>query len=116
MASLHYVVLHHKGIPEPHYDLMFETSPGSELATWRTSDWPLHHGSALARLADHRRAYLDYEGPVSGNRGTVKRITTGTYLLATNRDGLFEATLSDTGTELTFIKDGPERWVCYFGS
>ena len=31
------------------------------------------------RLADHRLAYLDYEGPVSGNRGFVERLDRGTY-------------------------------------
>ena len=30
-------------------------------------------------LADHRLAYLDHEGPVSGNRGFVKRLDFGTY-------------------------------------
>src|SRR5262249_41898667 len=30
-------------------------------------------------LGDHRLAYLDYEGPVSGNRGTVRRVDRGTY-------------------------------------
>ena len=30
-------------------------------------------------LADHRRAYLDYEGEVSRNRGEVIRIAAGAY-------------------------------------
>jgi len=29
------------------------------------------------RLEDHRPLYLDYEGPISGNRGTVKRLSYG---------------------------------------
>jgi hypothetical protein len=29
------------------------------------------------RIADHRPAYLDYQGPVSGNRGTVSRLGEG---------------------------------------
>ncbi len=32
------------------------------------------------RLPDHRIAYLDYEGPVSNNRGTVRCVDRGTYL------------------------------------
>ncbi|MCE9524843.1 MAG: hypothetical protein K8R36_02165, partial [Planctomycetales bacterium] len=28
---------------------------------------------------DHRLAYLEYEGPVSGNRGTVSRVEEGEY-------------------------------------
>jgi hypothetical protein len=31
------------------------------------------------RLADHRLAYLDYEGPLSGERGNVTRIDGGTF-------------------------------------
>ena len=31
------------------------------------------------RLPDHRKHYLDYEGEVSGDRGTVSRIDSGTY-------------------------------------
>jgi hypothetical protein len=29
------------------------------------------------RIADHRPAYLTYEGPVSGDRGTVTRLASG---------------------------------------
>ena len=31
------------------------------------------------RSFDHRRLYLDYEGPVSGNRGQVTRHDGGTF-------------------------------------
>lgn len=30
-------------------------------------------------LADHRLIYLDYEGEVSGQRGRVRRVDSGTY-------------------------------------
>jgi hypothetical protein len=33
----------------------------------------------VRRIADHRLAYLDYEGAVSGDRGTVRRVDAGTY-------------------------------------
>jgi hypothetical protein len=33
------------------------------------------------RLADHRLAYLDYEGEVSDNRGTVTRVAAGEFEL-----------------------------------
>ena len=32
------------------------------------------------RLPDHRKHYLDYEGEITDNRGTVFRIDNGTYL------------------------------------
>ena len=42
----------------------------------------LHAGQRLeaARIADHRPAYLTYEGPVSGDRGTVRRLARGTVV------------------------------------
>jgi hypothetical protein len=36
---------------------------------------------AAEQLGDHRIAYLDYEGEVSGGRGSVIRVAAGTYKL-----------------------------------
>jgi len=74
---LKYVILFHDRVPSPHFDLMFETEPGSALATWRSPAWPLLQPGVLTKLQDHRRDYLEYEGPVSGDRGQVKRISAG---------------------------------------
>ncbi len=72
-----FVVLEHEwnGV---HWDFMLERS--GVLKTWAV-DLPLEPGRELParRLADHRIAYLDYEGPISGNRGRVRRIDAGTY-------------------------------------
>jgi hypothetical protein len=42
---------------------------------------PLAPGNEVAavQLADHRHAYLDYEGELSGERGTVIRVAEGSY-------------------------------------
>ncbi|HEY2586483.1 MAG TPA: hypothetical protein VGI81_12030 [Tepidisphaeraceae bacterium] len=77
MPPLRYAVLHHSNVSEPHYDLMFETLPGSMLATWRSATWPIEAITPLKRLRDHRRLYLDYEGDLSDGRGTVSRIADG---------------------------------------
>lgn len=74
---LRFVVLHHTGVAEPHYDVMVETSPGLLLSTWRAPNWPPRDGDVWTRLEDHRRAYLDYEGPISGGRGEVRRVAAG---------------------------------------
>jgi DNA polymerase Ligase (LigD) len=72
-----FVILEHDH-PTLHWDLMLES--GDVLRTWRLAEPPEHAGPIGATsLADHRRAYLDYEGPVSGNRGTVKRWDAGTF-------------------------------------
>lgn len=73
-----FVLLEHRwnGV---HWDLMLED--GNALRTWAI-DAPIVAGVDLpARaLAAHRRAYLDYEGPISGGRGTVRRIDRGLYV------------------------------------
>jgi hypothetical protein len=73
-----FVLLEHRwdGV---HYDLMLEGTHA--LHTWAI-DAPVAAGAELpARaLADHRLAYLDYEGEVSGGRGSVRRVDGGTYV------------------------------------
>jgi hypothetical protein len=63
-----------------HWDLMLESADGRALHTWAI-DAPVVPGRDLpARpLADHRTAYLDYEGEVSGGRGVVRRVDRGEY-------------------------------------
>lgn len=66
--------------PHPHWDLFLEQSHTETLRTWRLSRAPDGGQPQIAHLLpDHRPIYLDYEGPVSGNRGTVQRWDTGTY-------------------------------------
>src|SRR3954470_3626363 len=76
--ALRYVILRHEGVDDPHFDLMFETGPGSELATWRSPSWPPEQGSPLSKLPDHRRQYLTFEGKLSGERGQVHQVESGT--------------------------------------
>ncbi len=72
-----FVVLEHQwnGV---HWDFMLEA--GDCLRTWAV-DAPIVSGVELpARgLSDHRLAYLSYEGPVSGERGSVRRIAEGRF-------------------------------------
>jgi hypothetical protein len=84
MSTLRYVVLHHSDINEPHYDLMIETAPGSDLATWRVSHWPPGVNDAFTPLPPHRKDYLEYEGAVSGNRGKVLRVASGIHQILEN--------------------------------
>lgn len=74
-----YVILHHQLAGSEHWDLMLER--GDALLTWQLAAEPNSSGSlpiGAQRIGDHRKAYLDYEGPVSGNRGTVRRVDAGT--------------------------------------
>ena len=72
-------VLRHDGIPEPHYDLLIETSRKARVPTWRLPVWPITGATRAIRLEDHRRHYLQYSGPISGNRGHVRGVEFGTH-------------------------------------
>lgn len=71
-----FVILAHDH-PMLHYDFMLEKEGG--LATWRFNKLPGDSPFFAEKIHDHRTGYLDYEGPVSMDRGTVKRIDTGSY-------------------------------------
>lgn len=78
-APLRYVVLHHTGHDQPHYDLMLEQAEDARLLSVRLPTWPPTDGMPIEWTPPHRRIYLDYEGPVSHNRGHVRRVASGTY-------------------------------------
>ncbi len=82
-----FVILEHDH-PELHWDLMLEAGP--VLRTWRL-EGPPAPGRAVGATPsfDHRPAYLDYEGPVSGGRGRVRRWDRGTFTWEEdNEDGI----------------------------
>ncbi len=66
------------------------------------------------RLADHRLAYLDYEGPVSGHRGSVVRLDRGTYETRSESNDCWEVTLKGEFLRgqivLQQCEDGSEMW------
>ncbi|MBX3395054.1 MAG: hypothetical protein KF841_06765 [Phycisphaerae bacterium] len=99
-TACRFVLLFHRDPRGDHYDLMIQAAalhqerrgdpsgPGEavvdsadeRLATWKMSDPPDSiRGVPLAcqRIADHRAVYLSYEGPISGDRGTVTRYDSG---------------------------------------
>lgn len=82
------VVLHHTGVAEPHFDFMFERRAGEMLRTFRIGVWPMEFGrdQTATELPDHRHDYLTYEGPVSGDRGEVKRVAAGTATVSEEQD------------------------------
>ncbi len=52
------------------------------LATWQMLSEPTGRDVcpiACIRINDHRKAYLDYQGPISGGRGVVERVDRGVY-------------------------------------
>lgn len=69
--------------PLPHFDLLLEAGP--HAWTWRLASLPVPDTEVAAeRIADHRLLYLDYEGAISGGRGTVTRQDSGSFTWVLN--------------------------------
>lgn len=92
-----FVVLAHNH-PDPHFDFMLEAD--GELLTWRLPAWPPELSAvqpevslSATPLPPHRLAYLEYEGPVSGNRGAVKRVDAGKFEWVARLPGFREISL-----------------------
>ena len=107
-GPLKYVVLRHEGVDEPHFDLMFETKPGSDLATWRANEWPVTDSTEFTPLRPHRRAYLTYEGSISGDRGTVVRLHAANHTIEQDTP-LHLVVKLETGQRLTLPKGEAKR-------
>lgn len=89
-----FVILTHD-YPVPHWDFMLEKE--AALRTWRLTEPPDRAAEVGATpLPDHRLLYLDYEGPVSGNRGNVTRWEHGEYAWTVEADGHVEVVLEGT--------------------
>ena len=92
-----FIILEHD-CPTPHFDFLLEA--GDVLRAWRL-DAPPACGEPVEAVAnfDHRRIYLDYEGEVSGGRGTVRRWDAGTFEWVEDAPGRVVVELC--GTQLT---------------
>lgn len=82
-APLRFVVLYHQMPPRDgrgnHWDFMLEEHDA--LTAWALDAVPELSEKSIpcVQLPPHRKHYLDYEGPVSNDRGTVKRYDIGTF-------------------------------------
>ncbi|PWT98814.1 MAG: hypothetical protein C5B53_06240 [Candidatus Melainabacteria bacterium] len=96
-----FVILEHD-YPERHWDFMLEA--GEKLRTWKLSSPPQIGKTVSAQLSfDHRIVYLDYEGPISGNRGTVVRFDKGSFTWQQESDDHVRVDL--LGTVLICVAD-----------
>lgn len=116
-----FVILRHE-LPDAterslHWDVMLEA--GDILMTWALQQEP-EYGVAIAatQLANHRREYLNYEGPISGGRGVVNRWDQGEFVW--RRLNADECIASLRGEiligEARFKQSsaGDQRWVVWF--
>jgi hypothetical protein len=92
-----FVILTHDW-PFPHWDFLVEAGP--VLRAWRLLAEPTAGADIPAEPNfDHRPFYLDYEGPLSGGRGTVTRWDAGACEWLTDEPARIEVALR--GTVLT---------------
>jgi len=82
-----FVILEHcqpGGGRADHWDLMFQV--GDVLLTLESPAWDASPGPwRVQSLPDHRLSYLDYQGPISGQRGWVRQVDSGRYRVATRQ-------------------------------
>jgi hypothetical protein len=94
---------------------------GALLRTWALVANPASDGReqgeiAATPLPDHRREYLEYEGPISQGRGRVEKVDAGQFELISEAE--FELVLKLTGEKLTgnwrLARDSsarPDHWL-----
>lgn len=111
-----FVLLRHECPPElgkpSHWDLMLEDD--GVLLTWSLPELPTPDGLAAfsTRLDDHRLAYLDYEGPLSDERGSVSRVDAGEFRWVERADLKLVAFLEGSQLQgrLTMQQAGGASW------
>lgn len=113
-----FVILAHD-FPQLHWDLMLEEA--ESLRTWRLLKEPDSPNPITAEaLPNHRKHYLTYEGPLSGNRGTVTQWDSGTYdVLQADAEAVsarLEGSRIQTTLALRLIDATKNLWEAQFGS
>lgn len=112
--------------PWLHWDLLLDDGE-PRIPTWRLAE-PVCSGEgatgddviriAAELLENHRREYLDYEGPVSGDRGQVTQWDTGLYLPLAQRPDYWEIRLEGSLVRgfavLTRTPGEEQRWLMLF--
>lgn len=108
-----FVVLRHEREGEVHWDFLLEAGPS--FVTWALEQPPDTPGIIGAKsLPGHRPEYFEYEGPISGDRGTVTRWDRGEYELNGSSETDLTATLSGCRLQGTVVLrcviSPPDRW------
>ena len=100
--------------PFLHWDVLLEA--GESCRTWRLLDSPARDVTTwpAEQIADHRLVYLDYEGPVSGNRGVVSQWDNGNFdwmICSADRCEVILSGEKWRGT-FRFVRTDQAAWTC----
>ncbi|MBI1347968.1 hypothetical protein GC163_16965 [bacterium] len=99
--------------PFLHWDLLLEAGP--VCRTWRLLSSPEDVRPIVAEaIPDHRLKYLDYEGPVSGNRGAVTRWDGGKMVWLTSTSTYVHVIVQGTRWQGKLSLHAPDRqnhWI-----
>lgn len=113
-----FVVLQHTDSQGVHYDIMLEKE--GVLETWKAMNPPNYyacHPAFAQKIADHRTAYLAYEGEISGGRGKVTRWDKGTYKTIERTENRLTVYLTGQKGSGTFnfihrpVADNKDAWI-----
>ena len=89
-----FVIQQHAHPDQIHWDFMLEQP--NNLATWQVptppNEWH-QQVNLCTRIFDHRLKYLTFEGSLSQNRGTVKIVAQGDYILQHADENLWQLEL-----------------------
>lgn len=112
MSQRFAVVRHETPQPEDsHFDLFFEMAEA--LFSLKIKEWPESlECFECRRQFDHRKKYLDYQGPISQNRGTVRLWDQGVMTGQVKPEGAFELWLGGQRLCGRFVFEplGDELW------
>ena len=109
-----FAILEHTAPSGLHWDLLLQWA--ATLKTWALPEVPRPGKEMICdALPDHRPIYLEYEGPVSGDRGNVTRWDAGTYRVCRQSAGQWIVELAGEKLQgravLQRLTDESERWL-----
>lgn len=104
----------------PHYDFMIQSpliEHNRQLLTFRLHTpphtWPINKPTKITKLPLHREIYLDYQGPISQNRGNVTQFDTGHAIPIQLSPTLyiFKLNMKITQTTLQLTHQSHDAWL-----
>jgi len=116
VMSARFAILHHVNYEIEHWDLMLEHE--GVLLTWKLPLEPIDRSMfpmPACRIKDHRVMYLDYQGPISGDRGEVTRVDGGLVVIERLSERECVCRLSEGRLagrfHLLWTGEGPQDWL-----